>query len=61
MLINNDGAHGSSQESVTVSLKKGYHKIVLKYFQLGGGQELVLEWSSENFSRSQIPAESLFH
>ena len=61
MLINNDGAHGSSQESVTVSLKKGYHKIVLKYFQLGGGQELKLEWSSENFSRSQIPAESLFH
>ncbi len=61
LLINNDGAHGSSEESVTISLKKGYHKILLKYFQLGGDQELKLEWSNKIFGRSEIQEKLLFH
>lgn len=61
LLINNDGAHGSSEEFVTISLKKGYHEILLKYFQLGGNQELKLEWSSKIFGRSEIQEKLLFH
>ncbi|MEN8193356.1 MAG: PA14 domain-containing protein [Bacteroidota bacterium] len=61
LAINNDGAHGSMEESITVSLKSGYHKILVEYFQLGGGKELMLEWSSENIKREEIPRSYFYH
>ncbi len=61
LAINNDGAHGKREESVVVSLRKGYHKIKLDYFQMGGGQELKLEWSGANFEKVEIPETVLFH
>ena len=61
LAINNDGAHGNREESVVVSLNEGYHKLSLLYFQLGGGQNLVLEWSGENFERVEIPATVFYH
>ncbi len=61
LTINNDGAHGNREESVIVSLNKGYHKITLSYFQLGGGQNLILEWSGKHFSKLEIPASYFYH
>ena len=61
LAINNDGAHGKREESVVVSLSKGYHKFVLSYFQLGGGQTLEMEWSGEKFEREVMPASVFYH
>ena len=61
LAINNDGAHGKREESVVLSLKKGYHKIKLDYFQMGGGQNLKIEWSGANFEKVEIPGTVLFH
>lgn len=61
LAINNDGAHGKREESVLLSLSKGYHKIKLSYFQLGGGQTLELEWSGDNLNREVIPASVFYH
>ena len=61
LAINNDGAHGKREESVVVSLSKGYHKFVLSYFQLGGGQTLEMEWSGEKFEKEVIPASVFYH
>jgi len=59
--INNDGGHGKREESVVTSLRKGHHKLKLSYFQLGGGQDLVLEWRGENFERVEVPASVFYH
>lgn len=61
LAINNDGAHGKREESVVLSLKKGYHKIKLFYFQIGGGQTLELEWSGEKVEREAMPAAVFYH
>ena len=61
LVINNDGAHGKREESVMMSLRKGYHKLQLSYFQLGGGQDLMLEWSSEDFERVEVPEAIFYH
>ncbi len=61
LTINNDGAHGNREESVVVSLSKGYHKLLVSYFQLGGGQNLILEWSGEHFNKLKIPASNFYH
>ncbi|NOX67295.1 MAG: hypothetical protein GXO85_16230 [Chlorobi bacterium] len=61
LAINNDGAHGKREESVSLSLRKGYHKLQLSYFQLGGGQDLILEWSGEKFKRENISSFVFYH
>lgn len=60
-LINNDGAHGASLKSTSTSLKSGFHKIKVKYFQLEGGKLLNLFWEGNGISNEIIPAEVLFH
>ncbi len=60
-LINHDGAHSMIEESAAVALRKGKHKIVLKYFQMRGGQGLRLSWKGPGFQKVEIPASVLFH
>ena len=60
-IIDNDGAHGNAEESSSISLKAGMHKIEVKYFQLGGGQLLKLAWKELDFEKQEIPANALFH
>ena len=61
LVINNDGAHNTKEESITVSLKKGLHKLNIHYFQLGGNANLKLEWSSDSFEKIEIPPTVFFH
>jgi hypothetical protein len=60
-LINNNGAHGSMTKEMNVALRKGMHSIKIKYFQLGGGSSLNLQWSSSNISKQEIGNGYLFH
>ena len=60
-VVNNDGAHGALEKRVKVSLKKGFHKLVLKYFQLGGGSSLKVSWSSGKIPKQEIGERDLFH
>ena len=60
-LINHDGPHAMTEESTTVSLRKGKHKIGLKYFQLSGGQGLRLSWKGPGFEKEEIPESVLSH
>ena len=39
-LVLNDGLHGMVEKSGSLFLKKGYHKIDISFFQLGGGSGL---------------------
>ena len=61
ILIDNDGLHGESEVSAPISLRKGFHKILVKYIQAGGDKKLNVLWSSANISKSDIPSSVLFH
>jgi hypothetical protein len=60
LAINNDGPHGNREESVSLSLGEGYHKIEIDYFQIGGGSSLKLEWSSDDFKKKEVLGSVLF-
>ena len=61
-LIDNDGLHAADLEkSKIIALKKGMHKISVKYFQGGGSHQLQVGWSGSEFEKSEIQASVLFH
>ena len=59
-LINNDGPHGMATQSGTVSLPAGLHSLRLNYFDSGGADGLIVEWSGPGFKRQAIPADRLY-
>ncbi len=61
LAIDNDGAHAKREKALSLSLRKGYHKLRLAYFQLGGTQDLMLEWSGEKLKRENIPSFVFYH
>ena len=61
LAINNDGAHGTKEESVQLSLKVGFHKLSVSYFQLGGKSNLKMSWSGNGFRKTEMPPIIYFH
>lgn len=57
----NDGLHAMVTTNGSVFLSKGYHKIEVSFFQLGGGYGLELTMSGPDGKNIVVPAESLFH
>lgn len=53
-LIDNDGGHGVLEKSVQLPLQAGQYPIVVKYFQMGGGQALKVSWESEAFAKQEL-------
>jgi len=60
-LIENDGPHGAFEESASISLRAGMHKVAVSYFQLGGEKVLKLYWNGQDFEKTEIPSNILFH
>ncbi len=60
-IINNDGAHPTIEKSGKVYLEKGTHLIEVRYFQAGGGKDLIISWEGPDIEKQEIPAEVLFH
>jgi hypothetical protein len=59
LLIDNDGQHGPATRTGDVSLSPGYHRVVVDFFEAGGGQTLNVEWSPPNGSMAPIPERRL--
>ncbi len=59
-IVNNDGTHGAEEKSGSLNLDSGWHKIVVQYFEAGGGQELSVSWNGPTFTKEQIPGSRLF-
>ena len=59
-LVENDANHGAVEEPGSVGLKAGLHKIVVKYFQCGGGKALKVSWSGPGMEKHEVRAEELF-
>jgi outer membrane protein assembly factor BamB len=56
-LIDNDGGHGALEKSGQIPLQTGKYPLVVKYFQMGGGQALKVSWESAGFSKREITDE----
>lgn len=61
MIIDNDGFHKTQEKSKKLALAKGYHSILLKYFQMGGAKALNISWEKPGSPKEEIPADALFH
>lgn len=60
-IVDNDGDHGTVEKSGKAFLRKGYHKIMVKYFDSGGGNELKVYMQPEGGKKVEVPALILFH
>ncbi len=61
MIIDNDGFHRTQEKSKKLALAKGFHPILLKYFQMGGVKALNVSWEKPGSSKEEIPEGALFH
>ncbi len=61
ILASNESTDWLGERSGTIGLKKGYHKIEVKYFQLGGETDLNVLWKGPGIRKSIIPKNNLFH
>lgn len=61
LVVNNDGRHAPIEKKGFASLQKGFHKLVVEFFQAGGGAELNISIEGSELKKQTIPAEMLFH
>ncbi len=61
VIVDNDNKHASFELTSGINLLKGYHKIQVRYFQAGGSGDLKVFMAEPGKSKSEIPAELLFH
>lgn len=46
-VVNNDGVHTAVSKTGTIQLTKGYHKIIVTYFETTGSEALQVFWSND--------------
>ncbi len=59
-VVNNNGLHGMQGKQGVVALERGYHPIVVDYFERDGSDDLRLEVKSPVMERKTVPAEWYF-
>ncbi len=59
--VDNDGDHNSVEKSGKQALKKGYHKISIRYYDGAGDNDLKVFMQPEGGAKAIIPAGMLFH
>lgn len=59
LVIDNDGGHGYQEKYGKINLDKGVHKIEVRYFQQGGGQELIVSWQGPGLEKREMTKEDL--
>ena len=60
-VVNNDGLHSRLQRSGVVALKKGFHKVMIEYFERTGSDDLVIYVRSTKMRKDILPASWLFY
>jgi len=60
-VVKNDGNHASQLVTGHIPLRRGFHKLQLKYFQGEAGASLRVEWSLSGQELKPLDASALFH
>lgn len=58
-VVDNDGTHEPRERSGTVTLSAGTHPVTVDYFEADGGEQLSLEWESNQFGRAPVDGDDL--
>lgn len=61
LVVNNDGPHGTQERMGEIALKAGYHPILVRYFEAGGGESLKAMIKGPNLEKQEISASMLGH
>jgi putative heme-binding domain-containing protein len=59
LLVDNDGLHGMVEKSGEVELSAGAHKLVVTYFDNGGGDGLEVAWAGPGLKKQKIAPDRL--
>ncbi|WP_299436708.1 carbohydrate-binding protein [uncultured Aquimarina sp.] len=54
-VVDNDGLHGAREESGTVCLEAGHHKIEVQFFEKTGGNVLSVAYEGPGISKQNVP------
>ena len=54
-VVNNDGLHGSAEQSGSITLLPGAHMIEVAFFEMYGDETLIVEIEGPGISRQAIP------
>lgn len=60
-VVNNDGLHGMTEQSGSLSLDAGLHDITARVFERGGGAGIILSWAGPGVSKQVVPASAFSH
>lgn len=61
LIASNESTDWLGERSGRIALQKGFHKIKVKYFQVGGQTELKIWWQSPDTQKTEIPEYAYFH
>jgi len=61
LIADNDGQHAPKEESGTIMLKSGFHKIQAGFFQASGGKTLDVSFDGPGFAKQIVPSRMLCH
>ncbi len=56
VVVENDGLHGMVERSGLIGLERGKHRIVVDFFENGGGAGEIVRWEGPGTARAVIPA-----
>lgn len=59
VVVNNDGLHGMVEQTGTINLAQGMHRIRVEFFERGGGAGLIARWSGP-FAKQVIGTGNFF-
>lgn len=59
-VVDNDGTHGIKEIAGRIKLNPGFHKVIVEYFQAGGGDFLNVLYKGPNVIQQIIPPDVLF-
>ena len=59
LIASNESTDWLGERSGTIALQKGFHKIKVKYFQVGGETKLQILWKGPGIKKQKIPANVL--
>ena len=59
LVVDNDGLHGTTEKSGSVSLTAGAHAIQVEFFEQAGGEVLEVRWEGPAIGKALIPSNVL--
>ncbi|UOG73407.1 PQQ-dependent sugar dehydrogenase [Hymenobacter tibetensis] len=60
LVVDNDGLHGTQEQSGKIGLGAGLHAITVNFFERGGDQVLDVHYAGPSLGKSLVPATALF-